>query len=216
LPLGVVRALEVSTRRAIHAMPSSNPASPERRAGSSIRPVPHTTLTTDRLELVPMTLALAEAVILGRRDEAERHLGATLPEAWPGRALVERAFSSSLDAIRADPDRRLWGDRVMISRAGPRRVIGSVVFHGAPEDGVVEVAYGVEQESQQQGYATEGTRISVEWALATPGVRLVRATTPSWHVPSRRVLEKCGFVKVGSSESEAMLGELLEFERRGP
>lgn len=162
-----------------------------------------------------MTLPIVEAVIMGRRAEAEQHIGAPLPEAWPGRALVERAFSASIEAIRSDPLHRLWGDRVMISRHGPRRVIGSVVFHGAPdEDGVVEVAYGVEQESQQQGYATEGTRVSVEWALAHPGVRVVRATTPSWHTSSRRVLEKCGFTLVGSHESESMLGELLEFERR--
>lgn len=150
----------------------------------------------------------------GDRARAEELVGAKLPEAWPGRALIERAFSASLDHIRARPDVRLWGDRVMISRSGPRRVIGSVVFHGAPdEDGVVEVAYGVEQESQREGYATEGTRTSVEWALAQDGVRLVRATTPSWHVPSRRVLEKCGFRLVGSHDSEAMLGELLEYER---
>jgi len=187
---------------------------PGTRAGATMPGVSHTTLLTPRLELVPMTLAIAEAVILGRRAEAERHLGAPLPDAWPGRALIERAFSTSLDAIRADPHGRLWGDRVMISRQGPRRVLGSVVFHGAPdEEGSVEVAYGVEQESQQQGYATEGTRASVEWALAHPGVRRVRATTPSWHTPSRRVLEKCGFALVGSRESEAMLGELHEFER---
>src|SRR5271165_4681097 len=96
-----------------------------------------------------MTLAIVEAIMLGRREEAEQLLGAPLPEAWPGRALVERAFSASLDAIRADPAGRLWGDRVMLARRGPRRVLGSVVFHGAPgEDGIVEVAYGVEQESQ--------------------------------------------------------------------
>ncbi len=161
-----------------------------------------------------MTLAIVEAVMEGRREETERLVGARMPEAWPGRALVERAFSASVEHVRADPDRRLWGDRVMIARTGLRRVIGSVVFHGAPdEEGFVEVAYGVEQESQQQGYATEGTLASVEWALAHPGVRAVRATTPSWHTPSRRVLEKCGFRLAGVRESEAMLGELLEFER---
>jgi RimJ/RimL family protein N-acetyltransferase len=167
------------------------------------------------MELVPITLGVVEAVMLGKREEAERLLGATLPVAWPGRALVERAFSVSLEAIRGDPLQRLWGDRVMIAREGPRRVLGSVVFHGAPrENGVVEVAYGVEEESQRNGYATEGTLASVEWALATPGVRAVRATTPSWHAPSRRVLEKCGFTQVGTRESEAMLGELYEYERR--
>lgn len=189
-----------------------------RREGRAVRRyapgVSHTTLLTARLELVPMTLAIAEAVILGHRDEAERQIGAPLPEAWPGRGLIERAFSVSLDAIRADPAHTLWGDRVMISRHGRRRVLGSVVFHGGPDrDGTVEVAYGVEQDSQQQGYATEGTRISVEWALEHPGVRRVRATTPSWHTPSRRVLEKCGFALVGSRDSEALLGELHEFER---
>lgn len=177
--------------------------------------MPHRTLLTDRLELVPMTLAIVEAVMAGRREEAEAHLSAPLPAAWPGRALIERAFSASIERIREDPLTRLWGDRVMIARLGPRRVIGSVVFHGAPgEDGIVEVAYGVEQESQQQGYATEATSASVEWALSQPGVRAVRATTPTWHRPSRRVLEKCGFLLVGSRESESMLGELLELERR--
>jgi [ribosomal protein S5]-alanine N-acetyltransferase len=162
-----------------------------------------------------MTLAIVEAVMLGQRDAAEGLIGATLPTSWPGRALVERAFCASLEAIRADPAQRLWGDRVMVARHGPRRVIGSVVFHGAPgEDGVVELAYGVEQESQQQGYATEAARASVAWALGQAGVRVVRATTPSWHTPSRRVLEKCGFAMVGAHESEAMLGELYEFELR--
>ncbi|APR80927.1 acetyltransferase [Minicystis rosea] len=174
----------------------------------------HATLLTPRLELVPITVPIVEAVMMGDRARAEDLVGAKLPETWPGRALIERAFCVSLDAIRADPAVRLWGDRVMISRSGPRRVIGSVVFHGAPGgDGVIEVAYGVEQDSQQLGYATEGTRVSVEWALTQEGVSLIRATTPSWHMPSRRVLEKCGFSLVGSHESESMLGELLEFER---
>jgi RimJ/RimL family protein N-acetyltransferase len=176
--------------------------------------VPHQTLYTHRLELVPMTLAIVEAVMAGRRGEAEAHVGAPLPAAWPGRALIERAFCASIERIREDPRTRLWGDRVMIARSGARRVIGSVVFHGAPgEDGLVEVAYGVEQDSQQQGYATEATLVSVAWALDQPGVRAVRATTPTWHTPSRRVLEKCGFRQIGSRESDSMLGELLELER---
>lgn len=176
--------------------------------------MPHSPLLTDRLHLVPITISVVEAMMTNRRADAERILEATLPDAWPGRALVERAFSVSLEAIRANPEVRLWGDRVMIAREGPRRVIGSVVFHGAPdEDGVVEVAYGVEQESQRQGYASEAVLASIAWALAHPEVRVIRATTPSWHVASRRVLEKCGLVVVDTRDSD-MLGELLEYERR--
>jgi len=171
-------------------------------------------LLTTRLELVPMTLEMVEAVILGRRDDAERIANARLPSAWPNRALVERAFTTSLDAIRADPARRLWGDRMILTREGERRVLGSVVFHGKPgDDGVVEVAYGVEDASQGQGYATEATLASVEWALAEPGVRVVQATTFAWHRPSLRVIEKVGMVHVGTRDHELM-GELLVFERR--
>lgn len=170
-------------------------------------------LWTPRLELVPMTLAIVEAVMLGRRADAEAAIGAKLPEAWPGRALVERAFTASLDRIRKDPDCRLWGDRVAILRGSPRRVVGSVVFHGAPdEQGAVEVAYGIEESSQGRGYATEAVLACVEWAFAQPGVRCVRATTPVWHHASRRVLEKVEMRHVGMSDSP-MLGELMEWER---
>jgi [ribosomal protein S5]-alanine N-acetyltransferase len=177
-------------------------------------------LVTPRLILEPMTLPLVEAVFRGDRDALEEIAGAKIPAAWPGRVLVERAFSASLDAIRADPEKRLWGDRLMITRRkleggeGERLVIGSIIFHGRPgEDGVAEVGYGVEESWQRKGVATEGTRAAVEWALMQPGVRVVTATTPPWHAASIRVLEKSGLARVGTEEHE-LLGEVLRFERR--
>ncbi len=171
-------------------------------------------LLTPRLSMEPITLEIVEAVMLGRREDLERLAGAELPPAWPNHGLIERAFRADLDAIRANPARRLWGDRVMILRASTRRVVGSVVFHGAPDDdGVVEVGYGVEQELQRQGYATEATGAAVDWALDQPGVRAVRAVTPSWHVASRRVLEKLGFSAIGAREHDML--DLVEYERRG-
>jgi len=173
------------------------------------------TLFTPRLILEPMTLPLVEAVFRGDREALEAIAGAKLPAAWPGRSLVERAFSASLEAIRADPDTRLWGDRLMINRDGDERlVIGSVIFHGRPdESGVAEVGYGVEERWQGKGVATEGTCAAVEWALAQPCVRVVTAITPPWHTASIRVLEKCGLVRVCVEEHET-LGEVLRFERR--
>lgn len=176
--------------------------------------MPHTPLVTPRLSLLPITVAFVEGVLAGRRDEVEELVHARMPALWPGRALVERAFWASLERIRADPDTRLWGDRVMVTRDEPFRVVGSVVFHGGPNlEGIVEVAYGVEEESQGRGYATEAVGVSVAWALAHPEVHVVRAATPPWHVPSKRVLAKCGFSEIGVREGDAF-GELLEFERR--
>lgn len=171
-------------------------------------------ILTPRLELVPITLPMVEAVMLGQREDAERIADARLPPAWPNRALIERAFTASLDRIRADPDTRLWGDRLMLAREGERRVLGSVVFHGAPdESGIVEIAYGVEEGSQGQGYATEATRACVDWALAQANVRAVQATTFAWHKASLRVIEKLGMTPCGTREHE-MLGEMLVFELR--
>lgn len=171
-------------------------------------------LLTPRLILEPMTLEFVEAVFRADRAALEKSARAKFPAAWPGRALIERAFSSSLEAIRRDPSTRLWGDRLMITRERERLVIGSVVFHGKPgTTGIAEVGYGVEESWQGKGIASEGTRAAVEWALAQPNVRAVTATTPPWHVASIRVLENAGLVRVGI-EAHETLGEVLRFDRR--
>lgn len=183
------------------------------------------TLKTARFELVPVTLAMVEAIFYERDAELARLLDALLPVPWPGKALIERAFCADLDAIRKEPDMRLWGDRIIVDASGlfassrdvtapvRRRVIGSVIFHGSPTaDGLIEIAYGIERYSQGQGVATEAVAAQVEWALAQPEVRRVRATTPPWHQASRRVLEKCGFVHIGDDEHDA-LGEVVVYQR---
>jgi [ribosomal protein S5]-alanine N-acetyltransferase len=173
-----------------------------------------TLLRTARLDLVPMTLAMVEAVMLGRKDEAERLVGARMPHRWPNNELVERAFTASLAAIRAEPAVRLWGDRVLLLREGEEaRVVGSVVFHGRPDDGVAEIAYGVEEASQGNGYATEAVAACLEWALAEAGIHAVQAATFAWHVPSLRVIGKVAMTRVGTRDHETM-GEMVVFERR--
>jgi ribosomal-protein-alanine N-acetyltransferase len=172
-------------------------------------------LETPRLILEPITLPLVEACFRGDRGALEAVARAKVPAAWPGRALIERAFCASLERIREDPDTRLWGDRLMIAREeGERLVVGSVVFHGRPgADGIAEVGYGVEESWQNKGVATEATRACVDWALRQEGVRLVRATTPPWHTASIRVLEKSGLARMGTEIHDA-LGEVLVFERQ--
>lgn len=162
-----------------------------------------------------MTLAMVEAVMLGRREDSEDLALARMPERWPNRELIERAFPVSLDNLRANPAARLWGARVMVADAPPnRRVVGSIVFHGRPgPDGIAEIAYGVEEASQRRGYATEAVTACVAWALTEDGVQAVQATTFAWHHPSLRVIANVGMVAVGVRDHET-LGEMLVFERR--
>jgi RimJ/RimL family protein N-acetyltransferase len=166
---------------------------------------------TERLELVPITVEMVEAIFRDDRHACEQLAQASMPEAWPGKALVERAFSTSLAAIRAEPERLLWGDHLVLDPR-ERRVVGSVVFHGRPDPtGCTEVGYGIEGASQGHGYATEALASVLEWAFDA-GATCICAATPPWHAASIRVLEKCGFARAGTRDHDFV--ELLLFERR--
>jgi RimJ/RimL family protein N-acetyltransferase len=181
-------------------------------------------LTTQRLRLVPITLPMIEGVMNRDRAAAEAALdemlradgaptGAKFPEAWPNEELVARAFPFSLEAIRAAPDTRLWGDSLVLPLDGPPRVVGSVVFKGRPADGIAEVGYGIEESSRSVGFATEATRACVEWALAQEGIHAVHATTFPWHHASLGVIRNVGMAQCGTRDHD-VFGELLVFERR--
>ena len=75
--------------------------------------------------------------------------------------------------------------------------IGDLCFKGLNDDGSVEIGYGIIEENQGKGYATEAVKAVVSWALKQPGVRQVEAETEHMNKKSQRVLEKCGFVPLG-------------------
>jgi RimJ/RimL family protein N-acetyltransferase len=174
-------------------------------------------LTTARLELIPVTVDMLDAVVRGDRARAEALVGAAYPDAWPDENLISVGFPLSLDAIRADPVTRLWGDTMVLTRDGPPRVVGSVVFHGKPDPatGIAEVGYAVADAWRGRGFAAEATGACVDWALAQDGITAVQATTFAWHAASLGVIRRLGMERVGTREHES-LGELLVFERRRP
>jgi len=169
-------------------------------------------LVTERLRLVPITLEAIEAVLDHDRARAEAIVGATFPQSWPNDELVALGFPFTREALRAAPEIRLWGDSLVVLRDEPR-VVGSVVFHGHPSDGVAEVAYAIVEGSRRQGLAIEATRTCVEWALEQAGIEAVQATTFPWHLASLGVIKRLGMVPIGTREHDT-LGELLLFERR--
>jgi [ribosomal protein S5]-alanine N-acetyltransferase len=169
-------------------------------------------LVTERLRLLPITLEVIEAVLDHDKPRAETIVGASFPTQWPNDELVALGFPFSREALRSAPDIRLWGDSLVLLRDQPR-VVGSVVFHGHPSDGIAEVAYGIEENSRNQGFAIEATRAAVEWALAQHGIAAVQATTFPWHVASLGVIRHLGMQLVGTRDHDT-LGELLVFERR--
>ena len=169
-------------------------------------------LLTERLRLVPVTLEAIEAVLDRDKPRAEALIGARFPLAWPNDVLLDVGFPYSREALRTAPEIRLWGDSLVLLR-DEARVVGSVVFHGHPADGVAEIAYSVEESSRGRGLATEATRACVEWALAQDGIAAVQATTFPWHLASLGVIRNLGMVQIATRDHDT-LGELLVFERR--
>jgi ribosomal-protein-alanine N-acetyltransferase len=169
-------------------------------------------LVTPRLRLVPITLDAIIAVLDHDKPRAEAVVGAKFPASWPSDELLVSGFPYSRDAIRANPTVRLWGDSLVLLKDEPR-VIGSVVFHGHPADGVAEVGYSIEESFRSNGYATEATGACVEWALEQPGIDAVQATTFEWHLASLGVIRGIGMKQVAVRDHDT-LGSLLVFERR--
>ena len=176
---------------------------------------PSAVLVTPRLELRPITAEQAVAILEGRRrQEIEQLVGAEMPWQWPTRVLVEQVFRASLEDVIEDPAARLWGDRFIITREGPPKVVGSVIFHGRPGvDGVADIGYGIEETSQGKGIATEALGACVKWALAQPECRIIRAETSAWHKPSLSVLEKIGLRVVGEHDADGTKMLVYEIKR---
>jgi sulfopyruvate decarboxylase alpha subunit len=89
----------------------------------------------------------------------------------------------------------------LMARRDDGRVVGVCGLGGHPDaDGTVELGYSVYPEMEGRGYATEGARAVLEWALAQPGVARVRATVPASNGPSVAVARKLGMVAVTTRE----------------
>ncbi len=81
------------------------------------------------------------------------------------------------------------------------RVISGGIFKGGPnENGYVEIGYGICDDMQKCGYATEGNGRLISWALNKMRVAGVIAETEKDNIASIRVLEKLGFEKTHETD----------------
>ena len=90
-----------------------------------------------------------------------------------------------------------WTHGFAIVERASGTTVGGCAYKGPPDDdGVVEIAYGVEPAYRRRGYAKEAAAALIDYATQA-GVRLVRAHTRPENDASARVLESCGFDCLG-------------------
>ena len=98
------------------------------------------------------------------------------------------------NSTSADP----WTHGFTILRRDDDAVVGKGGFKGPPsEEGLVEIAYGVDPDHQGKGYATEVAAALTAFAFSSAKVRMVQAHTRPEANASTRVLTKCGFLRIG-------------------
>jgi RimJ/RimL family protein N-acetyltransferase len=76
-------------------------------------------------------------------------------------------------------------------------IVGLCSLTRVPSDGVIDIGYGIAPSRQGRGHAKDAVAAIVEWARAEPRVTAVTAETSVQNLPSQRVLERNGFLRVG-------------------
>jgi RimJ/RimL family protein N-acetyltransferase len=164
-------------------------------------------IATERLELVPATVALARAALDGEPALAAR-LDVVVPASWPPEFFDPPALQFTLDRLAEGAQQAGWWLHFVVLAGGAsgRTLIGSAGYKGPPSpDGTVEVGYGIVRDHQRQGYASETVRGLLEHAFAVPAVQRVIAETLPELTPSIGVLRKCGFRFVGDGSEPGVI-----------
>jgi len=168
---------------------------------------------TRRLDLVSMSPGFIEALLAGRRAEAEASGGFPLPPDWPD-AADERRLRLRLDQMREEPSTQPWLLRAMVRRRPRRQMVGFINFHGPPRDSFAELGYTVLPNFRRRGYASEAIQGLMDWAVREHGVPRFRVSISPSNVPSLALAAKLGFRQTGSQiDEEDGLELVLELVR---
>ncbi|MGB8946288.1 MAG: GNAT family N-acetyltransferase [Streptomyces sp.] len=150
-----------------------------------------TDLATDRLVLRPWSPDEVTAVLGDRRLA---HWAEDFP-ADEGR-VIAGFIAGRPDALGP------YGQRQIIERASGL-VIGAIGLFWPPNDGALEIGYGIVASRRGLGHASEATRALTAYALTAPDVHTVYADVELANPASVRVLEKAGLRRCGEDATTA-------------
>ena len=115
-------------------------------------------METDRIRIYPANREQMESSILAEKDDE-----------------LKKAYGEMLDGCLAHPDQWDWYAMWMIEKTDGTH-IGDLCFKGLEEENP-EIGYGILEEFQGNGYATEAVKLALKWAFDHPGIIAVEAET---------------------------------------
>jgi RimJ/RimL family protein N-acetyltransferase len=147
---------------------------------------------TPHLHLHPVDVAEAERIVAGAAGPADAWV-----DDFPSEGDV-RAVGAFLHNSAALGEQRPFG-YYRITRLADGRAVGGIGFKGRPENGCVEIGYGLARSARGHGYAAEAVGALLTIA-ADHGLTKVMADTTAGNIASQRTLVRSGFRLVGSDD----------------
>ena len=138
-------------------------------------------IKTERLTIFPMT---------------ENELTQLINKYSVAAPELSSAYREMLNNCIQFPEQYVWYAAWKICLADSGKEVGYAGFKGF-NGGCPEIGYGINDEYEGVGFATDAVKALCNWAFQMPEVVAVEAETESDNVKSIRVLKKTGFVQTG-------------------
>ena len=177
---------------------------------------PVESISTPRLTLESMSVRFMRALVARDLRAAAEDIDAEVPEDLPDE--LASFLQYRLGQLDDDPSIREWLGRAMVLTHpdGRREIIGTIGFHGPPDDaGRLEVGYRVQARHRRRGYAREAVQALFDWAHRAHGItRFVASVSPT-NEASLNLTRGFGFVQTGEHIDDVD-GLEYEFEADWP
>ncbi len=161
---------------------------------------PETSTETIDLILIPYRPADLLALIDGAA-QFRASFGYSAAEGLREFLLGPEVAPGYVEMLRSSGRPDIWQHGFAVVERGSELVVGNAAFVGPPDDnGEVEIAYGIVQAFEGQGFATQAASALTIFGFADKRVKIVRAHTLPEFNASTRVLEKNGFKFAGLIE----------------
>ena len=141
-------------------------------------------IATDRIRIYPAGREQMESMISAEKDDGLR-----------------KAYREMLEGCLSHPEQWDWYAMWIVERPDGTH-IGDLCFKGLEDNRNPEIGYGILDEFQGKGYATEAVKLALKWAFGHPEITAVEAESDPGNAASQRVLEKCGFHASGEIGEE--------------
>lgn len=151
-------------------------------------------IDTQRLELLPCSLEVAQATLAKNKALLEKLLTAYVPDDWYD-TEVQAFLPKYIELLKSDPSQLGYGVWLII-RTEDSTLVGDLGFRGKSDNETLEIGYEILAAYRNEGYASEATEALVDFAFRQLAAKKIIAHTPCDNTPSIRILEKIGMQNV--------------------